>query len=91
MKHTNAILPIFKQNYLTPRHLSFQCRELWLGKAHIPRISMVEGLSKIVATLLSIRDGKRVSLTFSSPYLCWRAAHADELVFVLLYHIKEKE
>lgn len=85
------LLPIFKIKIFTLCHLSFQCQELWLGKAHIPRISMAEGLPKIVATLLSIRDGKRVSLTFSSPYHCRRAAHAhDELyVFTVSYQRKE--
>ncbi|XP_057772308.1 uncharacterized protein LOC130991882 isoform X2 [Salvia miltiorrhiza] len=38
-----------------------KCQELWLDKAHIPRVSMAEGLPKIVATLLSIRDGKRLA------------------------------
>ncbi|GFP96188.1 hypothetical protein PHJA_001762900 [Phtheirospermum japonicum] len=42
---------------------SFQCEELWLGKAHIPRISKVRGLSKIEATSISIMDGKRSRIT----------------------------
>ncbi|XP_042050639.1 uncharacterized protein LOC121796018 isoform X2 [Salvia splendens] len=39
------------------------CQELWLDKAHIPRVSTVEGLPKMIATLLSIRDGKRTRIT----------------------------
>ncbi|XP_042050638.1 uncharacterized protein LOC121796018 isoform X1 [Salvia splendens] len=41
----------------------FKCQELWLDKAHIPRVSTVEGLPKMIATLLSIRDGKRTRIT----------------------------
>ncbi|XP_059632264.1 F-box protein GID2-like isoform X2 [Cornus florida] len=36
-----------------------KCEELWLGKAHIPRLSLVRGLSKLAAYSLSIMDGKR--------------------------------
>ncbi|KAK6130510.1 hypothetical protein DH2020_035768 [Rehmannia glutinosa] len=38
-----------------------KCQELWLGKAHIPRISKVRGISKMQATSLSIMDGKRAA------------------------------
>ncbi|KAK9082953.1 hypothetical protein Scep_029424 [Stephania cephalantha] len=34
----------------------------WFGKAHIPRVSQVRGVSKLVAYSLSIIDGKRVSV-----------------------------
>ncbi|XP_057772309.1 uncharacterized protein LOC130991882 isoform X3 [Salvia miltiorrhiza] len=61
-----------------------KCQELWLDKAHIPRVSMAEGLPKIVATLLSIRDGKRVSLTSSSPYLSRRAKRTWEELCALI-------
>ncbi|XP_047979884.1 uncharacterized protein LOC125221713 isoform X4 [Salvia hispanica] len=40
-----------------------ECQELWLDKAHIPRVAKVEGLPKMIATLLSIRDGKRTRIT----------------------------
>ncbi|KZV57894.1 hypothetical protein F511_03463, partial [Dorcoceras hygrometricum] len=35
------------------------CEELWQGKAHIPRISKVEGLPKLAAYSLSVMDFKR--------------------------------
>ncbi|KAK6161811.1 hypothetical protein DH2020_005192 [Rehmannia glutinosa] len=40
-----------------------KCQELWLGKAHIPRISKDPGISKMAATSLSIMDGKRTRIT----------------------------
>lgn len=40
---------------------SFQCEELWQGKAHIPRSSQARGLSKLEAYSFSVLDGKRVS------------------------------
>lgn len=39
-----------------------KCEELWLGKAHIPRLSQVKGLSKLAAYLLSVMDGKRTRI-----------------------------
>ncbi|KAF5466205.1 hypothetical protein F2P56_016152 [Juglans regia] len=33
--------------------------ELWLGKAHIPRLMQIRGLSKLVAYSLAVMDGKR--------------------------------
>ncbi|KAG2728384.1 hypothetical protein I3843_01G198700 [Carya illinoinensis] len=33
--------------------------ELWLGKAHIPRLTQIRGLSKLVAYSLAVMDGKR--------------------------------
>ncbi|KAJ8649740.1 hypothetical protein MRB53_002763 [Persea americana] len=36
-----------------------KCEELWLGKAHIPRISMVQGITRLQAYSFSIMDGKR--------------------------------
>ncbi|GMY26913.1 F-box family protein [Fagus crenata] len=33
--------------------------ELWLGKAHIPRLSQIRGLSKWAAYSLAVMDGKR--------------------------------
>lgn len=65
------------------RCLSLQCQELWLGKAHIPRIAMAQGLPKMVASLLSIRDGNRVSLSSPSLYLSWRAAQHPGRVHLL--------
>ncbi|KAH6770250.1 hypothetical protein C2S52_015053 [Perilla frutescens var. hirtella] len=44
-------------------HGCHECKELWLGKAHLPRISKVQGLPKMVSSLLSIRDGKRTRIT----------------------------
>ncbi|KAL8483297.1 hypothetical protein ACS0TY_026111 [Phlomoides rotata] len=41
----------------------YECEELWVGKAHIPRISKVQGLPKMVACSLSIMDGKRTRIT----------------------------
>ncbi|CAI9117945.1 OLC1v1019437C1 [Oldenlandia corymbosa var. corymbosa] len=38
------------------------CDELWLGKAHIPRISKVRGLSKLEVYSLSTMDGKRTRI-----------------------------
>ncbi|KAF5738531.1 F-box family protein [Tripterygium wilfordii] len=40
-----------------------KCVELWLGKAHIPRLSQVRGLSKLAAYSSSIMDGKRSRIT----------------------------
>ncbi|KAH9650364.1 F-box domain-containing protein [Citrus sinensis] len=37
-----------------------KCEELWLGKAHIPRSAVVQGLPKLAAYSLSVTDGKRV-------------------------------
>ncbi|XP_052289767.1 uncharacterized protein LOC102622051 isoform X2 [Citrus sinensis] len=39
---------------------SAKCEELWLGKAHIPCLALVQGLPKLAAYSLSIMDGKRV-------------------------------
>lgn len=39
-----------------------KCEELWLGKAHIPRISKFRGLSKLAAYSLSALDGKRIRI-----------------------------
>ncbi|KAH9681266.1 F-box domain-containing protein [Citrus sinensis] len=39
---------------------SAKCEELWLGKAHIPHLALVQGLPKLAAYSLSIMDGKRV-------------------------------
>ncbi|KAJ6898434.1 hypothetical protein NC652_025066 [Populus alba x Populus x berolinensis] len=36
-----------------------KCEELWCGKAHIPRLSLVQGISKLDAYSLSVMDGKR--------------------------------
>lgn len=49
----------------------FQCEELWLGKAHIPRISMVQGITRLQAYSFSIMDGKRVSICSTIPDLWW--------------------
>lgn len=38
---------------------SKKCEELWAGKAHIPRVSLDKGLSKLAAYSLSIMDGNR--------------------------------
>ncbi|PWA40534.1 F-box domain, cyclin-like protein [Artemisia annua] len=38
---------------------SKKCEELWAGKAHLPRLPRVEGLSKLSAFSLSVKDGKR--------------------------------
>ncbi|XP_065862900.1 uncharacterized protein [Euphorbia lathyris] len=35
------------------------CEELWLGKAHIPRMSQVRGIPKLAAYTISVMDGKR--------------------------------
>ncbi|XP_071741553.1 uncharacterized protein [Rutidosis leptorrhynchoides] len=40
-------------------HCSIWCKELWAGKAHIPRVALVKGLPKLSAYSLSIMDGKR--------------------------------
>ncbi|KAI3430121.1 F-box domain-containing protein [Psidium guajava] len=42
---------------------SLKCEELWSGKAHIPRISQVHGLSKLASYSLSVLDGKRTRIT----------------------------
>ncbi|KAI4342629.1 hypothetical protein MLD38_027232 [Melastoma candidum] len=42
---------------------SLKCEELWSGKAHIPRMSQVDGLSKFAAYSLSVMDGKRTRIT----------------------------
>ncbi|KAL5784459.1 hypothetical protein ACOSQ2_006851 [Xanthoceras sorbifolium] len=39
-----------------------KCEELWLGKAHIPRLAQVRGLSKLAAYSLSVMDGKRTRI-----------------------------
>ncbi|XP_062166407.1 uncharacterized protein LOC133872806 isoform X1 [Alnus glutinosa] len=36
--------------------------ELWLGKAHIPRLSQIRGLSKLAAYSLAVMDGKRTRI-----------------------------
>ncbi|XP_021636009.2 uncharacterized protein LOC110632192 isoform X3 [Hevea brasiliensis] len=41
---------------------SSKCEELWLGKAHIPRLSQVRGISKLAAYSLSVIDGKRTRI-----------------------------
>ncbi|XP_048332626.2 F-box protein GID2 isoform X3 [Ziziphus jujuba] len=41
---------------------SSKCEELWLGKAHIPRLSQSRGLSKLAAYSLSVMDGKRTRI-----------------------------
>lgn len=38
--------------------------ELWLGKAHIPRLAQSRGLPKLAAYSLSVMDGKRVKSLF---------------------------
>ncbi|GAY42380.1 hypothetical protein CUMW_066400 [Citrus unshiu] len=42
---------------------SAKCEELWLGKAHIPCLALVQGLPKLAAYSLSIMDGKRTRIT----------------------------
>ncbi|MCD7469614.1 hypothetical protein HAX54_008756 [Datura stramonium] len=42
---------------------SSKCEELWQGKAHLPRIVKVNGLSKLAAYSLSVKDGKRKRIT----------------------------
>ncbi|KAL9411086.1 hypothetical protein AB3S75_044798 [Citrus x aurantiifolia] len=39
-----------------------KCEELWLGKAHIPRSAVVQGLPKLAAYSLSGTDGKRTRI-----------------------------
>ncbi|KAK2993350.1 hypothetical protein RJ640_007617 [Escallonia rubra] len=58
-EHTSEInsVPTAKNSFLLPE--CFRCEELWLGKAHIPRLSQVRGLSKLAAYSLSAMDGKR--------------------------------
>ncbi|KAL3507437.1 hypothetical protein ACH5RR_032819 [Cinchona calisaya] len=41
---------------------ALKCEELWLGKAHIPSISKLRGLSKLAAYSLSAMDGKRIRI-----------------------------
>ncbi|XP_008438422.2 uncharacterized protein LOC103483521 isoform X1 [Cucumis melo] len=41
---------------------SSKCLELWLGKAHIPRLAQSRGLPKLAAYSLSIMDGKRTRI-----------------------------
>ncbi|KAJ0963662.1 hypothetical protein J5N97_028784 [Dioscorea zingiberensis] len=38
---------------------SAKCVELWKGKAHIPRVSMLRGASKLETYSLSVKDGMR--------------------------------
>ncbi|KAM7263041.1 hypothetical protein ACFE04_000724 [Oxalis oulophora] len=40
-----------------------KCEELWHGKAHIPRMSRAQELSKLTAYSLSIMDSKRTRIT----------------------------
>uniref|UniRef100_A0A7N0TT16 F-box domain-containing protein n=1 Tax=Kalanchoe fedtschenkoi TaxID=63787 RepID=A0A7N0TT16_KALFE len=40
-----------------------KCEELWHGKAHIPRMSQMRGLSKLAAYSISVMDGKRARIT----------------------------
>ncbi|KAL9688743.1 hypothetical protein QQ045_033167 [Rhodiola kirilowii] len=40
-----------------------KCEELWYGKAHIPRISQMRGLSKLATYSISVMDGKRTRIT----------------------------
>ncbi|KAI9390392.1 hypothetical protein POPTR_008G175200v4 [Populus trichocarpa] len=39
-----------------------KCEELWHGKAHLPRLSLVRGVSKLDAYSLSVMDGKRTRI-----------------------------
>ncbi|XP_011029698.1 PREDICTED: uncharacterized protein LOC105129373 [Populus euphratica] len=39
-----------------------KCEELWHGKAHLPRLSLVRGVSKLDAYSLSVIDGKRTRI-----------------------------
>ncbi|XP_061985783.1 uncharacterized protein LOC133704803 [Populus nigra] len=39
-----------------------KCEELWHGKAHLPRLSLVGGVSKLDAYSLSVMDGKRTRI-----------------------------
>ncbi|KAM1746325.1 hypothetical protein ACFX11_012966 [Malus domestica] len=41
---------------------SSKCDELWLGKAHMPRLLQIQGLSKLAAYSLSYVDGKRARI-----------------------------
>ncbi|XP_038875840.1 uncharacterized protein LOC120068200 [Benincasa hispida] len=41
---------------------SSKCEELWLGKAHIPRLAQSRGLPKLAAYSLSVMDGKRTRI-----------------------------
>ncbi|KAK4585832.1 hypothetical protein RGQ29_023158 [Quercus rubra] len=43
----------------TDRLWASKLEELWLGKAHIPRLSQIRGLSKLAAYSLAVMDGKR--------------------------------
>ncbi|KAK1568605.1 hypothetical protein Q3G72_026557 [Acer saccharum] len=45
-----------------------KCEELWLGKAHIPRLAQVRGLSKLAAYSLSVMDGKRTRIMKEDLY-----------------------
>ncbi|CAN1144708.1 hypothetical protein LINPERPRIM_LOCUS16769 [Linum perenne] len=38
---------------------SLKCEELWVGKAHLPQLSQIHGLSKRAVYSLSLSDGKR--------------------------------
>ncbi|XP_052289774.1 uncharacterized protein LOC127899761 [Citrus sinensis] len=40
-----------------------KCEKLWFGKAHIPRLSLIQGLSKLAAYSLSVMDGKHAHIT----------------------------
>ncbi|KAL7105665.1 hypothetical protein ACP275_07G058000 [Erythranthe tilingii] len=40
-----------------------KCEELWQGKAHIPRIAKVPGLTKMAVFSLSMTDSKRARIT----------------------------
>ncbi|KAH9650347.1 F-box domain-containing protein [Citrus sinensis] len=42
--------------------LTLLCEELWLGKAHVPRLAVVQGLPKLAAYSLSVTDGKRTRI-----------------------------
>ncbi|KAH9650356.1 F-box domain-containing protein [Citrus sinensis] len=39
-----------------------ECEELWQGKAHVPRLAVVQGLPKLAAYSLSVTDGKRTRI-----------------------------
>ncbi|XP_022924581.1 uncharacterized protein LOC111432022 [Cucurbita moschata] len=39
-----------------------KCMELWLGKAHIPRLARTRSFSRLAAYSLSIMDGKRTRI-----------------------------
>ncbi|XP_072983631.1 uncharacterized protein [Typha latifolia] len=40
-----------------------KCEELWMGKAHIPRVSKIRGAARLAVYSMSIMDGKRARIT----------------------------